>query len=190
MIEVRLYGHLGRNFGRTHKFDIQSPAEAVSALKANYPKFEKYMIEHSTPGYFIYVGEENISINEFDRCTQKTIRFVPVVTGSNGRGKSLLQIVVGALIVFFVPGGQGAGLQLIRSAGVSLILSGVGGLLFRPPKQTSTEEPENEPSYAFDGPVNTTTQGNPVPICYGRLRVGGQVVSAGLSVDQLLPYVN
>lgn len=33
----------------------------------------------------------------------------------------------------------------------------------------------------FNGPVNTVGQGNPVPVLYGRLRVGSQVVSGGLS---------
>ena len=55
-------------------------------------------------------------------------------------------------------------------------------MLFAPhmTDQTQDQSPNNLPSYAFDGAVNTTRQGNPVPICYGSMIVGSQVISAGL----------
>jgi len=70
--------------------------------------------------------------------------------------------------------------------GVSLVIGGVSQLLFSPQTQTqSAEREENKPSFIFNGAVNTTRQGNCVPICYGRMIVGSQVISAGLSVTQL-----
>jgi predicted phage tail protein len=70
--------------------------------------------------------------------------------------------------------------------GWGLVLGGVSSLLFTPKTHdpAATERPENKPSYAFNGPVNTTAQGNPVPVGYGRLRVGSQVISAGLYVEE------
>ena len=58
-------------------------------------------------------------------------------------------------------------------------------MLFAPPEPTivDTEQVENKPSYLFDGAVNTTRQGNAVPVGYGRLRVGSQVISAGLTAQ-------
>ena len=38
----------------------------------------------------------------------------------------------------------------------------------------------NTPSYLFNGAVNTTAQGHPVPIGYGRLIVGSAVISASI----------
>ena len=32
MITVKLYGHLGKRFGKLHRFDISTPAEAIRAL--------------------------------------------------------------------------------------------------------------------------------------------------------------
>jgi predicted phage tail protein len=58
-------------------------------------------------------------------------------------------------------------------------------MLFSAPKPQNIDRPANKPSYAFDGAVNTAAQGNPVPICYGRLIVGSQVVSAGLVTEPL-----
>ena len=47
------------------------------------------------------------------------------------------------------------------------------------------EKPENTPSTYFDGAVNTTAQGHPVPIGYGKLIVGSAVISAGLTVEEV-----
>jgi len=77
------------------------------------------------------------------------------------------------------------GNSLIRSIGSNLLFSGVSQALTSTPKQQSVEAPSNKPSYAFDGAVNTAAQGNPVPVCYGRLIVGSQVISAGLTVEQI-----
>ncbi len=56
-----------------------------------------------------------------------------------------------------------------------------------PKAQDPAEKPDNQPSYVFNGPVNTTAQGQPVPIGYGRLIVGGAVISAGISIDDISP---
>jgi predicted phage tail protein len=66
------------------------------------------------------------------------------------------------------------------------MLGGVTQMLFSPKSAQSVERPENRPSYSFDGAVNTTAQGSPVSVLYGGpLIVGSQVVSAGLSVEQI-----
>lgn len=49
----------------------------------------------------------------------------------------------------------------------------------------NNEIADNRASYIFNGAVNLTAQGNPVPILYGRMRVGSVVVSAGLSVEDI-----
>jgi predicted phage tail protein len=46
-------------------------------------------------------------------------------------------------------------------------------------------KPNDTASYLFNGPVNTTEQGNPVPVLYGRLIVGSQVVSASVCAYDL-----
>lgn len=46
---------------------------------------------------------------------------------------------------------------------------------------------DNSPSYVFNGAVNTTAQGHPVPIGYGRMMVGSAVISAGITVEEIAP---
>jgi predicted phage tail protein len=43
--------------------------------------------------------------------------------------------------------------------------------------------PENLPSYAFGSAKNTTASGNPVPICIGRRRWGGAIISASIYAE-------
>ncbi|AHC48245.1 Phage tail assembly protein I [Achromobacter xylosoxidans NBRC 15126 = ATCC 27061] len=72
------------------------------------------------------------------------------------------------------------------SMGVSLALGGVVQMLS--PQQralSAADRPENGASYNFNGPVNTSAQGNPVPVLYGRMIIGSATVSAGIfSEDQ------
>lgn len=195
MITVLLYGFLAKKYGKKHVLDIRSAAEAVRALSVNYPDFKKEVVD-SENEYRVLVGKE-------DRADElglhlpatKTIKIVPLIVGSGGLGK----ILVGAALIYLsfqFPGfgafsafGQSFSLASIAgSIGFSLVLGGISGLLFAPPKQknSSNEKPANQPSYTFNGAVNTTGQGNPVPVCYGRrLRVGSQVISAGLSAENL-----
>lgn len=192
MKTIKLYGHLGKKFGKIHRFDVRSPSEAIQALSANYKDFKAYLLEHSEPGYHVFLDEENIGVDKLGYPVEKTIKFVPVVQGAGGDGFG--QILLGAALIFVAPyavtalgmGSTLAGAYAIQAAtglGWAMIFGGVSQMLFSPPETqsgTSVERPDNKPSYAFDGPVNTTRQGNPVPVGYGRLRVGSQVVSAGL----------
>lgn len=69
----------------------------------------------------------------------------------------------------------------LSNVGFMLMMSGVTQMLSPQPKGLSTGNGvSNEPSYAFNGVVNTTAQGGPVPLGYGRMIVGSAVISAGI----------
>lgn len=182
MRDVKLYGHLGKRFGKLFRLDVASPAEAILALKAQLAGFEQEMVKDGR-SYHVFVGNQDIS--EAGLILQShnlPIKIVPVVAGAGGKG--VLQTIVGATLIAisFLPI---PGVQPLFSIGVSLILGGVAQMLTPNPKATNLNNANANPSYAFNGPINTTAQGNPVPILYGRLIVGSQVVSVGLSVEQL-----
>jgi predicted phage tail protein len=68
-----------------------------------------------------------------------------------------------------------------------LILGGVVKALTPSQKGGSGSNAQNEPSYHFNGPSNTSTQGSAVPVVYGRMIVGSMVISQGMSSEE---YVN
>jgi len=192
MKTILLYGFLGERFGKVHQYAVNSPAEAIRALSATINGFKQALIEGEH--YRVVVGgratlDIGQTINPIS--DRESIRIVPVVAGSGGLGKVLL----GAALIaasFYLPG-SAAFLgttfnvaSMASSVGFSLVLGGVSQMLFAPPKAPKTAEaPESRLSFIFNGAVNTSRQGNCVPVCYGRMIVGSQVISAGLSVTQL-----
>tara|TARA_Y100000296_G_scaffold79724_1_gene104127 strand:- start:332 stop:1090 length:759 start_codon:yes stop_codon:yes gene_type:complete len=77
--------------------------------------------------------------------------------------------------------GMGIG-SMLMSLGVNLIISGVMTMMMKPPKlavegaQTTDAESRSE-NKIFQGLQNTTNSNVPVPMIYGRTRIGGQFVS-------------
>lgn len=182
--QVRLYGVLGRQFGRVHYLAIHTPAEAVRALCATLPGFKDFLIKQAAYGYKVIV-ERSMRLVEalhepFGRS--EVVKIVPIVGGAKSGG---VGIILGAIIFavsFYV--GFSPGMKI----GVGLMLGGVVQLLS--PQRTGRDKQATDngaPNYAFNGPVNTTEQGLPVPLVYGRVLTGGAVISAGMTVDDLSP---
>lgn len=194
MITVILYGHLAKLYGRKHRLAISTPAEAIRAFCANYADFKAQIIQDGQAAYRVLAGKDDRADQDgLHLPTTQVIKIVPTIYGAGGFGKILL----GAALVglsFWNPAFAQTALwgsttigSLAGSIGFSLLLGGVAGLLFSPPKQTSTaDKPDNKPSYNFNGPVNTTAQGNAVPVLYGEnLWVGGQIISASTITEDL-----
>jgi predicted phage tail protein len=218
--KVRLYGHLGKKFGRVYDLTVRSPIEAVHALGILLPGFRQHVIANSEPGYHVYVGNEIITEEQYKYgypAGNRIIKIVPVLHGAGGNG--ITGIIVGVALIAFgvMTGGAGLGVAaaygagaagtagagfavggvaggLIAAAGsiaftmgVSMVIGGLVNAIFKPPKPPGpADRPENKPSYAYNGPVNTMAQGNVVPLCYGGpILIGSQVVSVGFSTEEM-----
>ena len=180
MTTVKLYGKLGKLFGRTWRLDVNSPREAVCAIDANNPGFAAYLTRNSLPGYHVIVGDRDRDEEELDLATVgRTIKIIPYVKGRNtGWGK----IVVGAVLVIVGAVWKSPASPYLINAGIGLMFGGVSQLLTIPPTLDQPNEREkSRPSYSFDGPVNTTAQGWPMSVGYGTLRVGGSLVSMSIT---------
>ena len=164
--------------------------------------------------YRVTVGKQKVHNEDvsglFTPWSERDVfSITPVMTGA-GRGTGM--ILMGAALIgasFLFPGAGlfgttglfgagGAGVVGVSSAGVlqataigtslsyigaSLVLGGIATMLSpvpKPPREASRLE-----SNSFSGVVQTTRQGVPVPIAYGRLFVGSAVISAGLDIDQV-----
>ena len=78
----------------------------------------------------------------------------------------------------------------IASVGLMMTLTGVSQLLSPTPQAsqaayTNMERPEARTSFIYGGAVNTSEQGGPIPILYGRMRIGSTLVAASVSTDQI-----
>lgn len=201
MKTVILNGQLGKLFGRKHKLDVATAAEAVRALVANYPSFERHMLETTNVRYRVKLHKEPLcDIEQMHHPVGgDTITITPVIAGAGG---TIGQILLGAALIgaAFLTGGASIAASGFLAGGItttfwggvavamgaSLALGGIAQMLAPAPKSSGpSERPENQPSYTFSGPINTTAQGQPVPIGYGRLVVGGAVISAGLTTEEI-----
>src|SRR5688572_16073218 len=178
---VRVYGSLGAKFGRLFRLAVSSPAEAVRALCMQIPGFERELMTSKDRGvgYVVYIGKRNVTEEELTwQSGCEDIRIAPVLMGSKKQGLGqiiigIVLVVVGAVLTYFGAGSIGIP---IMKLGASMIIGGVIQLLMPAPKPGDLDRPENQPNYAFNGPVNTQAQGNPVPVLYGELIVGSAVI--------------
>jgi len=200
---IKVYGALKERLGGQGRFefDVNTPAEALRALIANFPGLGKWIIDSEKDGigYKVNVGkeqikEENIEDLALPWSERDVFSIAPVVAGAkSGWG----QILIGAALVgaaFLIPGGWmigtfgGAPIAVgtaVGSMGVALALGGVAQLLSPTPPGIDMKQANSLQSYSFSGITNTGQVGTPVPIAYGRLYVGSSVISSGLDTDQL-----
>ena len=191
---IKLNGHLGKKFVKSCKLAVSSPEEAIKALSVNIKGFKEYLTKHSSPGYHIFTDKRDLAEDELNyNVSSDVIKIVPVTVGSGGFFKIVIGIamIVAAIYMPYLAIGMTefglAAASALSAVGYSLVMSGISQVLFAPPKAKSfnSDKPENSPSYVFNGPVNTIAQGNPVGLCYGKVRVGSQVISAGLTSREI-----
>lgn len=182
MTQIELSGILGKKFGKNHHRLIGKTGEAALALAKTIPGFESFMISSEKQGltYAVFRGKKNISKDDMGLpVTKEVIRIVPVIIGSKKAG--LLQTILGSVLVVV---GVITQQYYIAAAGASMALGGVVQMLSpQPSGLASKQDSDNKASYAFGGATNTTAQGNPVALLYGRRRIGGAVISAGIYVE-------
>jgi predicted phage tail protein len=183
--EIRVYGRLAKFLGkRVFRAEVASAAEAVRFLVANFPQLEKHMADQH---YRVSVGGYELSVEELhDPAGQQQIKIVPVLAGAGAVGRIIAGVALLA-VGLFVPGIGALGAQLIVGVGASLVLGGVAQLLTPVPTVPQGGDTEQDPrkSYSFSGVQQTSRQGVPVPIVYGRCLVGSVVISAGIDTEQV-----
>ena len=128
------------------------------------------------------------------------IHICPVIVGEGGKANKklgILQIVVGAILIAASFGSLAAtGLTLAEAGfatqfffnlGVGFVVGGAMALLFPPPVPSFTSSAHSK-SYLFSSLENSTVQGAPIPIGYGRLKIGSKVIETSLSPKNLGNY--
>ncbi|RMV64735.1 tail assembly protein [Pseudomonas coronafaciens] len=187
MRTIKLYGVLRKHFGREYRIDVHSVRDAVNALCAMKPGFEKFLRTGEERGlvFSVFCGKRNAGEAEFDMqgSDNTDIRIVPLIQGSKQAG--LFQVVLGVALVVggLFTGGTTTALGLgLLAAGAAVGLGGVVQML-SPTTTAATgnkNDDGNNPSYGFGGAVTTVAQGNPYPVLYGEREIGGAVESGGI----------
>ena len=200
---VILDGGMGRKFGKKWELFISSPGEALRMIEANKPGLTSWIRDNLTKyeGYevtCVYANGVSESIGEEELMMDgeiKSIRFTPVISGSGNTTKIIAGVVLIAVASYFTfgaaafaAGSVGASVAGAAMAmGAGLVLGGIVGMMTPQPSMSGLDANSriDKTSYYFNGPSNTTMQGVPVPLIYGRCLVGSQVISVSLTVDEV-----
>ena len=213
---VKVYGALRKLLGGRcrFEFEVDTPAQALKALCVNFPGLDKWLMdrEGEGTGFRVTVGRDKITTEAPEGLVlpwseREVFSITPVICGA---GQGFGQVLAGIGLVAFaiLTAGAGAGFlglgagltagtftlgaaasTAIGGIGAALILGGVAQMISPQPNMgalTSGREAARLESFTFSGIVNTSKQGLPIPVAYGRVFVGSAVISSGLDVDQLV----
>lgn len=191
LTKVILDGPLGTRFGKEWNLAVSTPTQALQLIEANEPGFGAWLRANQAKyaNYRVTITGRNgkkmtLDNNTFDlqRSQPAVIRFTPITAGASAVARVVVGVVL--MIASFYAGPAGPGLF---AAGASMALGGLIEILSPRPKADTTAAGDGTiNSYYFNGAANTATQGNPVPLIFGRCLVGSQAVSVVITVDQLM----
>lgn len=181
-VDVRLGGYLGKQFGKHHRFLVSTPGEVIKALCMQIAGFKNALKVSESKGmtFAVFNGKHNIHENDhFSFMCKNSLTILPLYIGSKRGG--ILQTILGVILIVV---GTYFGQAWAVQAGIGLTLGGVVQMLSPQPQALKLkQDSENSSSYAFGGPVNTTAQGNPIGVLYGKREVGGAIISAGILAE-------
>ena len=180
MVNVRFYGSL-KQFGAEFRLDCKTPAEVVQALTSQIPKLRQFIQQ----GLFtVRVGREYLDNRYLEQGLNQhlkedaTVHFTPVLKGSKKAG--LFQTIVGAVMVVVGTFTSWAGGAALVAGGIGLMAGGVAQMLTKMPSMSTGKDAERKQSTSFSNLSNMAAQGRPMPLAYGRIRVGSLIISQGV----------
>ena len=184
MTIINIHGILAREYGELFILSISNPKDVLEAIDCNKQGFLQRLIELQRKGlcYDIIINKTRITHGPDmeNMSNPTTIDLVPAIAGSGDP----ITAAIYATFTFLTGGSTAAYI--------------VNAIIFAAISYALTPKPENEAleltvgsskgSLIFSNNVNLASQGSPVPIGYGRLIIGSQVIQATIkSYPQYMP---
>ena len=160
MTTIRLHGILAQKYGEVFKMDISKPRDVIRAIDANRDGFRKTVMDLQKEGfsYEILVNKKRLNKESFLNSKKaQEIDLVPFIVGA---GTELLVALIFSLVSAVIQ------FALMDPGTIDGGQSTVGG--------------DNKSMMFSSSQINLTAQGSPLPIGYGRLKVGSSVIQASL----------
>ncbi len=192
MTEVIIHGEMGKIFGETHKFKVSKLLEILRALSVTRNGFKDYVINQSSEGInYAMIDPKNPektfkSAQDFQEAdAPETIHIVPSISGSAFGAFMAAVKFVGAL-ASAAAGAISAG-GFLANLAIGLLIQGIMSLLFpvELPKAQTAESKIDQSSYIFSNLDNNLVQGFPIPLMYGELRMGSNIIGTNVISEDL-----
>ena len=177
MTTVYLHGILAKEFGSEMILNIRKPKEVFTAIDCNKPNFIKRIFDLAKEGVHYSIIADGQNIKEATELSiSKQFNRIDIVPTIIGAGPAIAIIGLAALIA-----GTVAEIALVATLGSMLL--GIGLQMMLAPKPKPEQRPEAnvggmQESFVFSSKANLAQQGIPVPVGYGRLRVGSAIIQS------------
>ena len=209
MTTITLHGILAKEFGESFRMKIHKAANVIKAIDVNRRNFNKRIFELSREGLNYTMIVDGKKITELEELNiqkePQEIHLVPLIIGSGA--------VIGAVIIsaatlgttsIAAAGAIWGGLAASIVGGLAITAVSIGLQMMLAPKpdagpQISATTKALSESFAFSNKANVASQGSPVPVGYGRLKVGSQLIQMSVksypqdqnatTIMRLNPYV-
>lgn len=194
MRDIHLHGALGAQFGPKHRMAVETVAEVIDALRANFPTFAN-AIRHGF--YRIVLGKtksSGLSLREDQlvglKLGNRAVHVVPVPAGrkNGGLGKVITGIALVGLsamtfgadgVMSASPWSGGASLgQMAGTMGMGMVLTGVATMI-----APGQEASDDKKSFTMSGPTSEMREGAIIPIVYGEVITGGYMISGSVEIN-------
>lgn len=168
MTIIRLHGILAKEYGQNFCLNVGNPKNLLHAIDANRDGFISRIIQLQKEGcvYEIIINKKRLNNQKEPQNydSSQIIDLVPAITGS------------GPAIFLPLFGGN----ALLAHIASAVFFAAVSYALTPTPEvqQIEATAQASKTSMVFSNTVNTASQGAPLPIGYGRLKVGSQVIQA------------
>lgn len=177
---VHLHGELGEKFGFERQIEANSFKDVLLCLQANFEDFKAYLADcYEKEIYFVWkINNQELTCPDelLLEYPEGDMVITPIPAGAGFSLKSAFKaiagfalVIVGSILLMkgaFVLGG------LSYLAGQYLFSQGLYELLAEDP---STDD--EDLSYLFSGADQNINSNDPIPVCYGRLRIPGRPIS-------------
>jgi predicted phage tail protein len=199
MTNVTIHGKLGKIYGKNHKFKIRKMSEIIPAINANSPGFKHKILGDFKSGYHYYFVDPKNPDKKYHRPEvflnakpPEEIHIVPAILGAGpvalivgGIGLGAFSTTVGATLTLGTT--KIALADILMNIAISFVIQGISAILFPPPEPVvqQMESQIDTSSYIFSSLQNTATQGFPIPLVYGELRVGSNIVSTNVVSEDM-----
>jgi len=168
MTIIRLHGILAKEYGQNFCLNVGNPKNLLHAIDANRDGFISRIIQLQKEGcvYEIIINKKRLNNQKEPQNydSSQIIDLVPAITGS------------GPTVFLPLFGGN----ALLAHLASAVFFAAVSYALTPTPEvqQIEATAQASKTSMVFSNTVNTASQGAPLPIGYGRLKVGSQVIQA------------
>ena len=179
MVKIKLHGGLAKNFGEDFELNLSDPKYIVQAIDANHKGFKKEVMKMHKQGFhyaMIIDGKDISDCTDEDLSNCKKIDLVPIIVGSLW---FLIPFIAAAATAAVIAAGWGiiaTTLALVAISVASALLMAALAPDGPDPVLSSSESRVLEQSYKFSNKANITRQGNALPIGYGRMIIGSNVI--------------